>query len=105
MESDEADRQDSTNDSHSVVIDPRLEFISDLPLTLAVEFGRVKITVDDFLSLRKGHVLELSKLAGDPLELKINGQPFAYCEAFIQGDHFAVRLLDLIDQFRNELES
>lgn len=81
-----------------------LAFFADLPITLSVEFGHIKLTVDDFLSLKKGSVIELSKLAGEPLELKMNGSSIALCEAYVQGDHFAVRLTDLyIKRYEDEL--
>lgn len=73
-----------------------LEFILDIPLRVSVELGRTKILVQDLLKLHKGSVIELSKLAGDPLEILVNEKVVAKGEVIVINEKFGVRLVDII---------
>ena len=73
-----------------------LEFILDVALQVTVEVGRTRMTIQDLLQLGQGSVVELEKLAGEPLDIYINGKAVARGEAVIVNDKFGVRLTDII---------
>jgi len=73
-----------------------LEFILDIPLQLTVELGRTKLLVRDVLQLNQGAVVELSKLAGEPLDVFVNSKLVARGEAVVVNDKFGIRLVDVI---------
>jgi flagellar motor switch protein FliN/FliY len=73
-----------------------LDFLLDIPLEISVELGRTKILVNDLLQLGQGSVIELSKLAGEPLEILINQKLIARGEAVVVNEKFGVRITDII---------
>lgn len=73
-----------------------LEFILDVALQVTVEVGRTRMTIQDLLRLGQGSVVELEKLAGEPLDIYINGKQVARGEAVIVNDKFGVRLTDIV---------
>ncbi len=73
-----------------------LEFILDIPLSISVELGRTKMVINDMLQLGQGSVLELDKLAGEPLEVYVNNKLMAKGEVVLVNDKFGVRLTDII---------
>ncbi len=73
-----------------------LNFILDIPLEISVELGRTSMLVNDLLQLGQGSVIELSKLAGEPLEVFINGKLIARGEAVVINEKFGVRITDII---------
>jgi len=75
-----------------------LELILDVPLGVSVELGRVKMPVRQLLSLSAGSVIELAKLAGEPLDVLINGRTVARGEAVMVNDKFGVRLTEIVSQ-------
>jgi flagellar motor switch protein FliN/FliY len=75
-----------------------LELILDVPLGVSVELGRVRMPVRQLLSLSAGSVIELAKLAGEPLDVLINGRPVARGEAVMVNDKFGVRLTEIVSQ-------
>lgn len=74
----------------------KLDLILDIPLKLSVEVGRARIIVNDLLKLGQGSVIELSKLAGDPLEVLVNDKLIARGEVVVVNEKFGVRLTDII---------
>lgn len=78
------------------VQDRNLNLILDIPLKVTVELGRTKMPVRDLLQLGQGKVIELSKLAGEPLEVLVNDKLIAKGEAVVVNEKFGVRLLDII---------
>jgi flagellar motor switch protein FliN/FliY len=72
------------------------ELLLDVPLEVTVEIGRARIAIRDLLQLGAGSVVELAKLAGEPLDVLINGRPIARGEAVMVNDKFGVRLTDVI---------
>jgi flagellar motor switch protein FliN/FliY len=74
----------------------KLKFILDIPLQLTVELGRTSMLVKDVLQLNQGAVVELSKLAGEPLDVFINSKLVARGEAVVVNEKFGVRLVDVI---------
>ncbi|MCB9071986.1 MAG: flagellar motor switch protein FliN [Bdellovibrionaceae bacterium] len=75
---------------------PNLSMIMDIPLKLTAELGRTKIIVSELLNLGQGSVLELNKLAGEPMEIYVNDKLIAKGEAVVVNDKFGVRLTDVI---------
>jgi flagellar motor switch protein FliN/FliY len=73
-----------------------LDFILDVALQVTVEVGRTRMTIHDLLQLGQGSVVELEKLAGEPLDIFINGKAVARGEAVIVNEKFGVRLTDII---------
>lgn len=73
-----------------------LSFILDIPLELSVELGRTKMLVNDLLQLSQGSIVELNKLAGEPLEVFINRKLVARGEVVVVNEKFGVRLTDII---------
>ena len=73
-----------------------LDFILDIPLEVSVELGRTKMLINELLQLGQGSVIELNKLAGEPLEIFINKKLVARGEAVVVNEKFGVRLTDII---------
>jgi flagellar motor switch protein FliN/FliY len=73
-----------------------LTLILDIPLRVAVELGRTKMVVNDLLNLGQGSVIELNKLAGEPMEVLVNDKLVARGEAVVVNEKFGVRLTDII---------
>jgi flagellar motor switch protein FliN/FliY len=73
-----------------------LDFILDIPLELSVELGKTKMIVNDLLQLGQGSIIELNKLAGEPLEVYINRKLIARGEVVVVNEKFGVRLTDVI---------
>ena len=72
------------------------ELLLDIPLEVTVEMGRTRHPLRALLQLGAGSVIELGKLAGEPLDLLVNGKPIARGEAVMVNDKFGVRLTDVI---------
>ncbi|RIL05355.1 MAG: flagellar motor switch protein FliN [Proteobacteria bacterium] len=73
-----------------------LDFLLDVTLQVTVEVGRARMTIQDLLQLGQGSVVELEKLAGEPLDIYVNGKHVARGEAVIVNEKFGVRLTDII---------
>lgn len=73
-----------------------LDFILDIPLKVTVELGRTQVMIKDLLQLGQGSVLELDKLAGEPLEILVNGKLVAKGEVVVVNEKFGIRLTDII---------
>ena len=73
-----------------------LDFILDIPLKVTVELGRTQVVIKDLLQLGQGSVLELDKLAGEPLEILVNGKLVAKGEVVVVNEKFGIRLTDII---------
>jgi len=73
-----------------------LDFILDIPLRVSVEVGRTKILIRDLLQLGQGSVVELTKFAGEPLEMLVNDKLIARGEVVVVNEKFGLRLTDII---------
>ena len=73
-----------------------LELILDIPLKITAELGRAKLLVQDLLSLHKGSIIELSKAAGEPLEVLVNDRVVAKGEVIVVNEKFGIRLTDIV---------
>jgi len=73
-----------------------LNFLYDIPLQISVEVGRSTILLKDLLKMGEGYVIELDKLAGEPLDLYVNSRLIARGEAVMVGEKFGIRLIDVV---------
>ena len=73
-----------------------LDFILDIPLEVSAQLGSTKLLINELLQLGQGSVIELNKLAGEPLEILVNGKLVAHGEAVVINEKFGVRLTDII---------
>ncbi len=96
-EEDFAEDQEDKGEERSEEQSAReLDFILDIPLELSVELGKTKMLVNDLLQLGQGSIVELNKLAGEPLEVYINRKLIARGEVVVVNEKFGVRLTDVI---------
>ena len=77
----------------------KLKMILDVPLKVSVELGRTRMLVNDLLQLGQGSVIELDKIAGEPMEILINDKLVAMGEVVVVNEKFGVRLTDVVSQF------
>ena len=75
---------------------PNLDFILDIPLEVSVELGRAKMLISDLLQLGQGSVIELTKLAGEPLEIFVNHKLIARGEVVVLNRKLGIRMTDII---------
>ena len=76
----------------------RLDSILDIPVTISMEVGRSKINIRNLLQLNQGSVVELDRVAGEPLDVLVNGTLIAHGEVVVVNDKFGIRLTDVISQ-------
>ena len=74
-----------------------VDFLNDVPMTVTVELGVGNITIKDLLQLGQGSVLELNKLAGEPLEVKVNDRLISKGEVVVLNEKYGIRLTDVIN--------
>jgi flagellar motor switch protein FliN/FliY len=85
---------ESPHDNPSEV--SNLDFILDIPLEVSVELGRAKMMISELLQLSQGSVIELTKLAGEPLEIFVNQKLIARGEVVVVNEKFGIRMTDII---------
>ncbi len=73
-----------------------LSLLSDVNLNVTIELGRTRMLVDDVLKLGAGAVVELDKLAGDPVDIYVNDRPVARGEVLVLNDNFCVRVNEIL---------
>ncbi len=73
-----------------------LESIIDIPVTMSVEIGNTRISIRNLLQLNQGSVVELDRLAGEPLDVLINGTLIAHGEVVVVNEKFGIRLTDVV---------
>lgn len=74
-----------------------LDLLADVNLQVKIELGRTRMLVEDVLRLREGGVVELEKLAGDPVDIYVNDRPVARGEVLVLNDNFCVRISEILD--------
>ena len=75
---------------------PDLEVILDIPVSISMEVGRTNITIRNLLQLNQGSVIELDRLAGEPLDVLVNGTLIAHGEVVVVNEKFGIRMTDVI---------
>ncbi len=73
-----------------------IKFLLDVPLVVSVELGRTKMLIYDLLQLGQGSVIELDKIAGEPMEILVNNKLIARGEVVVVNEKFGIRLTDII---------
>ncbi len=87
---------DELRDDANPVDDPKLDVILDIPVTLSMEVGETDIAIRNLLQLNQGSVIELNRVAGEPLDVKVNGTLIAHGEVVVVNDRYGIRLTDVI---------
>jgi len=75
---------------------PNLEVVLDIPVTMTMEVGRTEISIRNLLQLNQGSVVELDRLAGEPLDVMINGTVIAHGEVVVVNDKYGIRMTDVV---------
>ncbi|HEY6529467.1 MAG TPA: flagellar motor switch protein FliN [Cellvibrionaceae bacterium] len=75
---------------------PELDVILDIPVTISMEVGRTPISIRNLLQLNQGSVIELDRLAGEPLDVLVNGTLIAHGEVVVVNEKFGIRMTDVI---------
>ncbi len=73
-----------------------IKFLLDIPLQITVELGRTRMSLQEVLQLGQGSVVELDKLAGEPLEILVNERPVARGEVVVVNEKFGVRITEIL---------
>ena len=107
-ESGDADSADSSDNAQAAELenlvaetgtlgeDVNLDVILDIPVTISMEIGRTKINIRNLLQLNQGSVVELDRLAGEPLDVLVNGTLIAHGEVVVVNEKFGIRLTDVV---------
>lgn len=92
-----AEFKDLNNSSKSMAkTDTNLDVILDIPVTISMEIGRTELPIHSLLQLNQGSVIELDRLAGEPMDVLINGTLIAHGEVVVINEKFGIRLTDVI---------
>lgn len=75
-----------------------LRRLSDVPVDLAVEIGRTRMTVGETLELRQGSIVTLNRMSGEPVDLLVNGTPIARGEVVVVDEEFALRVTEVLGE-------
>lgn len=76
--------------------DVKIDAILDVPVTIAMEIGRSRINIRNLLQLNQGSVVELDRLAGEPMDVLVNGTLIAQGEVVVVNEKFGIRLTDIV---------
>ncbi|MGE7138196.1 flagellar motor switch protein FliN [Luteibacter sp. NPDC031894] len=96
LEELEAGSDASLSSSIGLGSEVNLDVILDVPVTMAMEVGRTKISIRNLLQLNQGSVVELDRAAGEPLDVFVNGTLVAHGEVVVINEKFGIRLTDVI---------
>ncbi|MBE8717407.1 flagellar motor switch protein FliN [Cellvibrio polysaccharolyticus] len=83
-------------ESEKNIHNPDLDVILDIPVSISMEVGRTSITIRNLLQLNQGSVIELDRLAGEPLDVLVNGTLIAHGEVVVVNEKFGIRMTDVI---------
>lgn len=89
---------DSTSGGDFNDDNPNLDVILDIPVTISMEVGATQIPIRNLLQLNQGSVIELDRLAGEPLDVLVNGRLIAHGEVVMVNEKFGIRLTDVVSQ-------
>ena len=82
-----------------------IDLLSDVDLDVVIELGRTEMLVEDVLKLASGSVVELDKLAGDPVDVRVNGRLVARGEVLVLNDNFCIRISDVLANLEEEAQA
>ncbi len=86
---------DATGDGDNLGV-KSLDMILDIPVAVAVEIGRTKMSISNLLKLNQGSVVELDRFAGEPMDITVNGTLIAHGEVVVVNEKFGIRLTDIV---------
>lgn len=93
--------EDQQNDANAgnkdELTQEKLKFLENIEVELSVEVGRTELTIRELLRLNEGSVVELDRLAGDPLDILVNGTKIARGEIVMVGERYGIRFDDIVD--------
>jgi flagellar motor switch protein FliN/FliY len=92
----QADPQAPEADAALLDANPDLEVVLDIPVKVAMEVGATQISIRNLLQLNQGSVIELDRLAGEPLDVLVNGTLIAHGEVVVVNEKFGIRVTDVI---------
>ena len=92
----ELDEMDDSKPKKSFV-EAKLDFLQDLELDVYIELGKAKMRIKDILELERGYVIELDKLASEPVDIYVNNKKIADGEVVVIDKHFGIRIMNLND--------
>lgn len=87
---------DMAGEPNNIQGNPDLDVILDIPVSISMEVGRTSITIRNLLQLNQGSVIELDRLAGEPLDVLVNGTLIAHGEVVVVNEKFGIRMTDVI---------
>lgn len=90
------DLQDPPPQGQAAASEINMESVLDIPVTLSMEIGRTRLSIRNLLQLNQGSVVELDRLAGEPMDVMVNGTLIAHGEVVVVNDKFGVRLTDVM---------
>ncbi len=96
IEATELDELTDDGMPHTGNEDTNMDMILDIPVTIAMEIGRTKIPIRNLLQLNQGSVVELDRLAGEPMDVLVNGTLVAHGEVVVVNEKFGIRLTDVV---------
>jgi flagellar motor switch protein FliN/FliY len=80
----------------NAAFNPNLDVILDIPVTISMEVGNTSISIRNLLQLNQGSVIELDRIAGEPLDVLVNGTLIAHGEVVVVNEKFGIRMTDVI---------
>lgn len=93
---EKADLEQLQDEGGAANLSPELDVILDIPVTVSMEVGNTEITIRNLLQLNQGSVIELDRLAGEPLDVLVNGTLIAHGEVVVVNEKFGIRLTDVV---------
>ncbi len=93
---EKAEFQDLSNSTSMCGTETNMDVILDIPVTISMEIGRTEISIQNLLQLNQGSVVELDRLAGEPMDVLVNGTLIAHGEVVVVNEKFGIRLTDVI---------
>lgn len=91
-----APMEELRDDGRALMGNDKLDVILDIPVTLSMEVGRTQIPIRNLLQLNQGSVVELDRMAGEPLDVLVNGTLIAHGEVVVVNEKFGIRLTDVM---------
>lgn len=88
--------QDLHDEGRGAKMEDNLEAILEIPVSISMEIGRTNISIRNLLQLNQGSVVELDRLAGEPMDVMVNGTLIAHGEVVVVNEKFGIRLTDVI---------
>lgn len=95
-QTDENSLDTSAETEMSAAAGNNLDMVLDIPVTLSMELGRTRMSIHDLLQLNSGSVVELQRMADEPMDVLVNGTLVAHGEAVVIDDKFGIRLTDVV---------